>query len=263
MGSATISLLKTRGNVCSFPLKALFPGNSGLNYIQKTSLSSGFFPVVQVGLPRGRAKALLSQVISSRSPDLCVLDGSMVSPRVSSRHSDSLQCQVLNTTIYTLMTPKFHLQPDLPSTPDLQPATCLTFHFNIWPHRAETEALILLSQSPPIIFLISVFDNYILPYCSGQKRRSPPWPSFSYLLGQPSSHWQNLPASCPPPLLSGMVEVTSQLLPCIHSPFPAFRLFSPERPQWSCSKINQILLLLCLKPSLVRKRPLCHTSTIC
>lgn len=78
------------------------------------------------------------------------------------------------------MTPKFHLQPDLPSTPDLQPTTCLTFHFNIWPHGAETEALILLSQSPPIIFLISVFDNYILPYCSGQKRRSPPWPSFSY-----------------------------------------------------------------------------------
>ena len=76
------------------------------------------------------------------------------------------------------------------------------------------------SQSLLVLSVISVSDHSIFPYCLWQE----PWPSFSYSpypLGQLSKHWQNLPTSSPPPLLSGMAVATFHLPPCIiHHPNP-------------------------------------------
>ena len=80
------------------------------------------------------------------------------------------------------------------------------------------------SQSLLVLSVISVSDHSIFPYCLWQEYRNLPWPSFSYSpyhLGQLSKHWQNLPTSSPPPLLSGMAVATFHLPPCIiHHPHP-------------------------------------------
>lgn len=108
---------KSRGDVHSFLLKALSPGNSGLNYIQKTSPSSGFPLKYRLGCWEEWRLGLLSQVLAL-SRLLCFgrlqpqsLDLSSLSPWTFPNHSDSLQCHLSSFKYHLLYTE----DPQIPS----------------------------------------------------------------------------------------------------------------------------------------------------